>query len=303
PSPAFLEVLYDALRKQEWYREHLESEEAPPLHFVGRFPISAETTTIATDIKNVLSIDDDLRNRVTSWGQFLTEFVRKAESIGVLVLRSGIVGSNTHRPLDVDEFRGFAISDNLAPLVFINSKDAKVAQIFTLAHELAHLWIGQSGISNLNYSKRPSQQENQIDRLCDSVAAEVLVPVNDFITRWNDSNTIDINVNILVRRYRVSALVILRRAWEYEKIEEEAYQTKLAELLRVRRSTGDESGGGNFYTNVIARNSGLFLTTLITATAEGRVPAKEAASLLNIAKLATLRKIESFVLESSVSGA
>lgn len=295
PSPEFLDVLQDALRKQQWYHEYLESEDAPPLDFVGRFRITDEVTTVAADVRNMLSIDDDLRNKVRHWEQFLTEFIRKAEGVGVLVLRNGVVGSNTHRPLDVEEFRGFAISDTLAPLVFINSKDAKTAQIFTLAHELAHLWIGESGVSNPDYSERPDQQENAIDRHCDSVAAEVLVPGDDFVARWNDFTTLEDNLNTLVHRYRVSAFVILRRAFEYEKVQSDTYRTKLKDLLRMqKRKDGD--GGGNFYTNVLTRNSNIFTTTLITATVEGRVPPREAASLLNVVNLATFRKIETHLL-------
>ena len=299
PSPELLDVLDDALRKQQWYHEHLESEGADPVDFIARFEPNEAVIKIAEDIRNTLRIDDDLREQAGNWEQFLTRFIRKAEELGVLVLRSSIVGSNTHRALNVDEFRGFVISDPLAPLIFINSRDAKTAQIFTLAHELAHLWIGQSGVSNPDYAKRSEDQNNEIERHCNSIAAEALVPSNDFVARWNNHISIDNNIDSLVRHYRVSAFVILRRALDHDKVEHNTYLSKLKELSATHKAPSSD-GGGNFYTNVVTRNSPTFTSTLITATAEGRVPYREAASLLSIVHLTTLQKVEAHLLQSGV---
>ena len=262
-------MLHDVLRKQQWYREYLESENAAPAAFIGRFNLGDDPKTIAADIRGTLDINDDFRQKSRTWELFLTEFIRKAEEARVLVLRSSIVGSNTHRQLDVEEFRGFAISDSLAPLMFINSKDAKAAQIFTLAHELAHLWIGQSGISNPDYAQRSSQQQHVIDRQCDSIAAEILVPGDDFVMRWDDFSTLDENIENLAARYRVSSFVVLRRAHELGKIEADVYRVKYEELLRKPRSKGTD-GGGNFYATLLSRNGNIFTTTLLSATAEGQ---------------------------------
>lgn len=293
PSPNFLDVLYDAFRKQEWYREYLQEEDASPLPFVGRFTVEDDPKNVGRDIQDTLAIDDKLRQNCDSWQDFLTEFVRRAEQSRILVLRSGIVGSNTHRLLDVEEFRGFAITDNLAPLIFINETDYKVAQIFTLAHELVHLWIGKSGISNPNYVLRSREQKNTIDRFCDSTAAEVLVPTDDFLVRWSHLDSLDKNLDRLARHYRVSPFVILRRAHELEEIQDEKFQSKYHELLKKPRRK-KEDGGGNYYNLVLSRNSVTLTRSLILATSEGRVLPTEAARLLNVG-VTKLNAIENYV--------
>lgn len=301
PSPEFLDHLYDVLRKQSWYREYQESQYVTePLHFVGRFSVDDTPDVIARDITEVLGIDDEMRRRAPNWETFLTAFVRKAEAAGVLVFRSGIVESNTHRPLSVQEFRGFAITDDLAPLVFINARDAKVAQIFTLAHELVHLWIGESGVSNPNYAVRAKEQVNHVDRLCDKVAAEVLVPKADFLNRWDDTVEIADNLRSLAAHYRVSRFVVLRRAYETELIMSAEFQSFYDEFITDYHEPAGE--GGNFYNLFLARNSSTLTYALLTAATEGKIARLDAARLLNV-RVETIEKARDQLLGTGMSGA
>ena len=234
-----------------------------------------------------------MRRRAGSWEAFLTAFVRRAEAAGVLVFRSGVVSGNTHRPLSVEEFRGFALSDEFAPAIFINSKDYKVAQTFTIAHELAHLWIGQSGVSNLNYALPPGQQINHIDRFCDKIAAEVLVPEADFLNRWDTSTETHDNVQALSRHYRVSRFVILRRAFETELVAQSEFD---ALYNNYRDDYHEPSGdGGDFYNLFFARNSTSLTFALLSATAEGQVSRLDAARLLNV-RVQTVEKARAELL-------
>lgn len=289
PSPNFLDVLYDALRKQEWYHKYLKDEGVNPLAFVGRFKLTDNQKSIAKDIQNTLGINNELRIQSKSWEEFLTLLSRQAEGAGILVLRSGIVGNDTHRKLDTQEFRGFAISDELAPLVFINGGDYKAAQIFTLAHELAHLWVAQSGVSNPDYSLRANQQKNTVDQLCDHVAAEVLVPSDDFEIRWNSFDSTNDNLEHLASHYRVSAFVILRRAYELDKINVDIFRDKYEELL-TKTKKKLSSDGGDFHKLLMSRNSSTFTTTLLVNVAEGKVSPTEAAKLLNL-RVASLGRL------------
>lgn len=293
PTPDFLDLLYDVFRKQEWYREYLEEEEVSPVPFIGKFNLNDNPSTIASDIRDTLGIDDSLRQECDNWEEFLKRLIYRSEMHRVLVLRSGIVGNNTYRKLDVQEFRGFAISDDLAPVIFINGNDYKTAQIFTVAHELAHLWIGASGISNPNYALRSKQQRHIIDQFCDNIAAEVLIPSDDFLMRWNEFVKLDNNLNRLARHYRVSAFVVLRRAYEFDKITDEIFRGKYQDLLsRIRKK---KPSGGDYYSSVLSRNSATFTKSLIMAASEGRVLPTEAARLLNV-KVAKLNAVEGYVL-------
>jgi Zn-dependent peptidase ImmA (M78 family)/DNA-binding XRE family transcriptional regulator len=280
PSPDFLDQLYDVQRKQEWFREYQEARGAEALPFVGRFPLDAQPDVVARDIREVIGVDDDMRREAGTWEAFRTSFVRKAEAAGVLVFRSGVVAGNNHRALSVDEFRGFAIIDDLAPVVFINTKDYKVAQTFTLAHELAHLWIGEGGVSNLNYAVRSGEQANHIDRLCDKIAAEVLVPMREFVVRWDDTEDTPDNLRSLARHYRVSRFVVLRRAYEADVITRAEFDNNYEEYINDHYRPADE--GGAFFNLFFARNSTSLSYALLSATAEGQVSRLDAAHLLNV---------------------
>ena len=127
----------------------------------------------------------------------------QADALGVLVMVSGVVGSNSRRTLDPEEFRGFALADSIALLVFINGSDTKSAQMFTLAHELAHLWLGSSGVSDaeaLNVSGQDTE------RWCNRVAAEVLVPIHLLQADYSERIRLSDEINRLARRFKVSTL-------------------------------------------------------------------------------------------------
>ncbi len=300
PTPEFSALLNDVLAQHEWYRAELVAEEADPLPFVGSFTTSDQALVIANAIKSTFSIDNDLRATATGWDDFLRTLVRQVEEQGVLVMRSGVVGNNNNRKLSVDEFRGFAISDDLAPLVFINGQDAKSAQIFTLAHEVAHLFIGQSGVSKPNYREKSSEQGNQVERLSNRIAAEVLCPRDDFLQHWRDDVALDANLGSLASRYRVSRFVVLRQAYDLDLVGAETYRARYDALLS-QVAHGSESSGGNFYATLMVRNSATLTTRVVTAVANGRLAYREAARLLNV-KTGTLANVANHVIGGAPSG-
>jgi len=290
PSADFIDVLYDAYRKQDWFRNYLVGEHVSELEFAGKFTVDDEPKSIASDMRETLRINDDLRQLSSTWNQFFTALVRRAEDSRILVLRNSIVFNNVYRKLDVNEFRGFAIFDKIAPIIFINTGDYQTAQIFTLIHEIAHIWIGESGISNLDFKLKDNQQRVKVDSVCDSIASEVLVPEDQFVARWNDNRRIDDNISRLALNFKVSSFVILRRAYNLGKISEEAFTDNYSALISRIRPKPKEPGG-DFYTMLKARNSYTLTATLMAGLSNETVTANEASQLLNV-RSASLKGIE-----------
>jgi Zn-dependent peptidase ImmA (M78 family)/DNA-binding XRE family transcriptional regulator len=293
-SPDFLELLNDVLVKHEWYREYLDAHEAEKLQFVGKFRLADGIDRVSADLSNFLSVEQVRRDSHT-WDEFLRQLSRRAEEQGILVMRSGIVRGNTRRKLSVDEFRGFVISDELAPLVFINGRDAKAAQIFTLVHELAHVWIDRSGISNPDPMEVRDEEKNAIERFCNSVAAEVLVPRVEFLKAL-PSTLDDQTTQKLAAHFRVSTIVILRRAHELGALTRNEFFKLLEQerqKQREREAKQEEQpapGGGNFYLTLPVRNSRRFTETVLGALQAERVSYRDAAGLLGV-RTATLPKL------------
>lgn len=296
PSPEFYDVLNDALRKQEWYRSYLVDEGADRLPFIGRFSVDSPVEAVSNEIQYSLAISQEARPQSADWEVFLQKLMRKVEQAGILVLRNSVVGNNTHRHLRVEEFRGFVISDEIAPLIFLNGSDAKSAQIFTLIHELTHLWIGESGISNPDYQRRPEEQTSPSERFCDSVAAQALVPELEFLSGWVPNLPVGRNLTSLSRYFKVSQVVILRRAYELGNITNDEFQDYYVTSLRGKGSPSQ--GGGDFNRNVLVRNSHTFTTAIVDAVLSSRISEREAARLLDL-KIPTFDRFARWLLEGS----
>lgn len=293
-SPDFHDLINEVLRKQNWYREYILEEGRTPLPFVGGFGLNSPPEPVADNIGAVLGIDEKFRISASNWEQFLLRFIMQAEQAGILVMRSGVVGNNPRRKLSVSEFRGFAISDKYAPLVFLNSRDAKAAQIFTLAHELAHLWIGESGISNPDLGVPRRNLDQKIEIFCNQVAAELLVPRKQLLSQWNKQQPVDKNVYNLVREFRVSSLVILRRAFDLDQIDWDTFivnYNKEVQQTLDRTRLQSKAGGGDFYATLLTRHSTILTQTIVAAAFQGRLLYREAVSLLALKKVKTLEGI------------
>lgn len=286
PAAAFSvdlqDVLADALRKQDWYRDHLRDQGAEPLSFVGRYRINASVMEIARDITVTLKLSLKDRDEAGGWEEFLTLLIKRSEEAGVSVMRSGIVGSNTRRVLDMQEFRGFALCDALAPVVFLNGADAKAAQIFTLLHELAHLWIGESGISNESL-EREEYSGPPVEKFCNAVAAEVLVPSQSLHEQWKPSISVADNAAQLSRFYRVSSVVVARRALDLGLTDTATFRAFYQlQAARWQKQKDDRTGGGNFYPTLVSRNGRSFVAAVVRSALEHQLLFRDAGALLGI---------------------
>ncbi len=301
PSINFLKVLDTTAARQDWYRE--ENPTAKPLLFIAKFSAQDGASAVAEDMRAVLRVSREFREGASNYEEFLKLLIEKAENAGVLVMRSSLVGHATKRSLNVKEFRGFALVDSLAPIVFINDADAKAAQIFTFAHELAHLWVGAPGISDRNPNVKDSSK-NAIELLCDHVAAEFLVPEREFLTRWSPARTLEENMRFAERYFRVSSLVVLRRAKDLSRITFDVFLTKIeeqydfyrrreAEKRKAEAREGQKKKrGGNFWASFDLRNSAKFNAAVVASIRAQRTTFAEAGVLFGITPAAAARYVQ-----------
>ncbi|MHB0970002.1 MAG: ImmA/IrrE family metallo-endopeptidase [Thermoanaerobaculia bacterium] len=287
PSPDLLDTIHLCQQRQEWFREFARTTAQRPLSFVASASVSSDVAATAAAIRSVLGFELAERRALPTWTDALRRFIQLADDAGVLVMVSGVVGSNNRRKLDPEEFRGFALADEFAPLVFINGSDTKAGQMFTLAHELAHIWIGQSALSD---TEPVGQTANDVERWCNAVAAELLVPLDVMRHDCRDSADIPTEMQRLARLYKVSTLVILRRMFDAGCITRAQLRESYAgELARLR--TLPAGSGGNFYLTLGARASKRFARALVVSTLEGRSSFTEAFRLLGFKKMSTFREL------------
>ena len=277
----FRDLLNEILRKQGWFREYQLEHGIERLPFVGKFAANAHPREVAEDIRKNLQIDDADKVAVQNWEGYLRLLIDRAEAAGILVMKSGIVGVNTHRPLSVEEFRGFVVSDDIAPVIFLNGRDALAAQIFTLVHELAHIWLGASGVSNADIGSSDAPA-GDVEKTCNSIAAEFLVPEDKLAALWNNAESFPENAWRLCRYFKVSSVVLARRAVENGFGQWSDYFA-FYENERAAWVKGGRAGGGDFYRTSAVRNGKLFTKAVLERALEGKLLLRDAGDLLNVA--------------------
>ncbi len=287
PSPHLLDTVYVCQQRQDWYRDFSRSMGEEPLPFVGSTATGADIEATAAAMRTALGFDLEERKRTPTWADALRRFIEQADGLGILVMCSGVVLNNNRRHLDPEEFRGFAMVDALAPLVFINGADTKAGQMFTLAHELAHVWAGRSALSDSRASLLP---EHEVERWCNQVAAELLVPIAVMRRDYRKGTELRVEMDRLARRFKVSTLVILRRIHDVGGITRDrmwsAYEGELERLRGLPKG-----GGGNFYLTQAARVSRRFARALVVSTLEGNTLYRDAFRMLGFSKPATFLEL------------
>lgn len=288
PSPDLLDTIYASERRQDWFREYSRLTSEAPLVFVGSAKLSDHVVSAADRMRNALKFDLDARRAMPSWTEALRSFIDNAEAVGVLVMVSGIVGNDTHRKLRPTEFRGFALVDEYAPLVFVNGADSKAAQMFTLAHELAHIWLGKEGVSNVEPISAPAQA---VEAWCNKVAAELLIPLTVVRKEFEPSTPLRDEANRLARRFKVSTLVVLRRIRDLGAVSEAKIRKAYDEEVQVAQEAMKAGGGGDFYRTQGARLGDRFIRAVAVSALEGQITYTEAYRLLGVKKASTFDEL------------
>ena len=282
-------IIREIQQKQAWIRDLNEENHQKAVPFIGRFSIKDHPERVAADILATLTINP---LQYTSTNPIL-EWIQKAESAGVFISRTSFIHSRLK--LDSTEIQGFAIADNLAPFVFINSDDWNAPQLFTLVHELAHLWIAETGISNDTEPSINREGSNPIELYCNDVAAHALMP-ETFVERLGEKTFCNENeVYKQARRLGVSSFALLVRAYslgllslgEYRQlkqlaeIEFQAY-LKREEAKKIKEKNKEDKNAPSYYLLQLNRNSRLFTQTVLDAFRGGEIEPTMASNLLNV---------------------
>ena len=272
---------------QQEVRDILVEEGAPPLAFIGSASTKATPQEIAQSIRDVLKFPFNTQAAIKNKDSLFNSLRNKAEDAGIFILKAADLGSH-HSRISVKEFRGLTISDNYAPFIVVNPNDALSALLFTLVHEFAHLWLGDSGISNDDILSISPIKRQEREIICNQVSAEFLVPkyklLEEFASRerWNLRDAIDYLSDI----FKVSSLVIGRRLFELDKMDEETYWQLYEESKQLwadyRSSLSESEGGPGYFTNTKSKLGNKLLKTIIGAAYDGRLPYTDASRMLNI---------------------
>jgi Zn-dependent peptidase ImmA (M78 family) len=294
-SPDLIETLYTMQRRQDFMKDYFEKYTGEPLSYVSSYK-DFSAVELANKICDLLEIEKDWARKLKNFQEAFRYLIDKCERQRILVMVNGIVGSNTHRPLNVEEFRGFVLVDDMAPLIFINGADAKSAQIFTLIHEVAHILIGSSAIveaSPLNVV------DESVEKLCNAATAEVLCPSIPFIREWHTHYGDGVVYKTLGKVFKVSSLVIARRALELRCITKKEFFEFYEQYLEESMEKSSASSGGDFYNTTRIRLGDLFSKAVIYETRTGNIQYTDAYKLTGL-KGSTYQKYMDFIYERGV---
>jgi len=283
PSTALLDTIYTMQRRQAWLRDERCELQIPSVPFVGDAELDDDPSYIGREMRRALGLVEGWASKpkVRTWEDAIRELKNAAEINGVIVVINGVVGNNTRRRLNIEEFRGFALVDEVAPLIFVNGADSKSAQMFTLAHELAHLWLGSPG-GGLSGFPGVFPDNGTIENFCNMAAAEFLVPEAEIKKHWKEVKRTESPFIELARLFKVSPVVCGRRAMDLGLIERDVFFGFYNKYISKEFKTARSSGGGDFYANLNNRVGSTFALQVMRSALSGRIGFKQAYDLTGL---------------------
>lgn len=282
PSRNLLDTIYEMEAVQEWMAEYRKDMGFDSVEYVGCLKNVTDVGLIADRIRNDLGLEIEWYKEFQDMPTAFNKIRNCLEKCGVLVMMSGIVAKNTHRVLDLNEFRAFAMINDLAPIIFINSADSWGGRLFSLCHEIVHVWIGEDDL--YNDRKNSGEGIRPIEVICNAVAGELMVPTTIFLERWSQSQKEDVYQQIkeLSKAFLCSESVIARRALDNDKINKNIYNQVVSDAIEAYNQLKQEKGtGGNYYSTARSRLDGVFVRALCESVNNGRTSYTEAYRLTN----------------------
>ncbi len=293
-------IIREIQQKQAWISDLFEENDEEVLAFVGKYSLKDNPITVANDILSTLQIDPS--NYVH--GNPIKEWVLKAEANGIFISRTSFIHSRL--TIDSEEIQGFSIANKYAPFVFINSHDWNAPQLFTLVHELAHIWIAASGISNeIGPGIGPQDKFHPVELFCNEVAANSLMPIG-FMSSLS-GNTFESSKGLfrIAKRIGVSSFAFLYRSYKLRLISlkkyqdlkteaEEDFKEFLKKEEKKKAQQKERKGGPDYYQLLVNKNGHLFTRIVMDAFRGGTIAPTQASNLLNT-QLNNFSRLESFL--------
>lgn len=282
PSRNLIDTIREMEAVQEWMTDYRKEWNYDVINVVGSLKDFTDIKIIADTIRNDLGLTVEWYGTCADSSEAFNKVRKLLEDCGIVVMMNGIVGKNTHRVLDVNEFRAFAMVNEWAPLIFINGADSAGGKLFSLFHETVHLWIGENDLYN---DRRYSINETKpIEFICNAVAGELMVPENVFLQKWNSNTNDDIHerIKVLARMFRCSGSVIARRALDNKTIDKSVYDRVIADAIEAYIQAKKEgSSGGDYYRVARSKLDSVFVRALCESVNSGRTSFAEAYRLTN----------------------
>jgi Zn-dependent peptidase ImmA (M78 family) len=243
---------------------------------VVKFQNHYNVQEIVSDIRKNLGVNEKWASDFRTWQEALDHLIELIEDKGIITVFNGVVENNGHRKILVDECRGFVLVDKMAPFMFINNADGKAAQMFTIVHELAHIWTGKSA----GFDFRKLQPANDpVELLCDKVAAEFLVPESTFKEVWGFNP----GIKYASRYFKVSEIVIARRALDTGKItKKQFFDFYEGYTNREFEKKENQNSGGDFYATTRKRLGITFAAHINNAVKSGKLLYRDAYKLTSL---------------------
>lgn len=285
PSRNLIDTIHEMQAVQDWMIDYRKDMGFEVLPIVGSMKGSADVNTIADRIRTDLELDKDWYAIYSDKTKAFNHVRDLLADIGIVVMMNGIVGKNTHRALDIDEFRAFSIVDDWAPLIFINSADSQGAKLFSLFHEIAHIWIGEDDL----YNDRRNNPEDAkpIEVICNAVAGEIMVPKDVFMLKWYESTEEDVYLQIknIAKYFHCGESVIARKALDIKEISKDVYDQVVSNAIEAYREIKESrESGGDYYNTMSSRLDKCFVRALCESINMGRTNYTEAFRLTNTSR-------------------
>ena len=284
PSRNLVDTIQEMERIQDWMKDYRRDTGFDVLPIVGSLKDSDDIVAMAETIRKDMELSPDWYSENNTMGAAFNYIRTRLEQCGIVIMLNGIVGKNTHRPLDSDEFRAFAMADEWAPLIFINAADTQGAKLFSLFHEAAHIWIGVNDF----YNDRRNSSIKETEVICNAVAGELMVPNEAFEKAWKKNSTEGFTEKIkeLAQEFKCGESVIARKALDHDVITQGEYNQIMECAIRAYREMKEnkKSSGGNYYHTMGSRLDRCFVKAICESIQTGRTSYSEAYRLTNTSR-------------------